>query len=173
VQQSEAGRGPRRHEPQPHTEGEVMELETIVVGFDGSANARRALQAAIDLSQDKTTVHVVTAFDPPSAEQLQQILHVLPEEYRTGYDLLEGPRGELRDAEHTLENHGIKHEGHFVSDKPAAAILDVAEEVDADLIVVGSRGLGRATRFLRGSVSSRIAAHAPRSFLVIHDEDES
>jgi nucleotide-binding universal stress UspA family protein len=50
--------------------------------------------------------------------------------------------------------------------------LQVAEDVDADLIVVGSRGLGRGTRFLRGSVSTRVAGHAKTSFLVIHDNDE-
>ncbi len=49
--------------------------------------------------------------------------------------------------------------------QPARAILDVA----ADLIIVGSRGLAHGTRFLRGSVSSRIANHAQTSFLVIHD----
>ena len=55
-----------------------------------------------------------------------------------------------------------------IDDDPASAILDVAEKVEADLIVVGSRGLGRASRFVRGSVSAKVANHAHTSFLVLH-----
>lgn len=146
-----------------------MKAGTIVIGFDGSSNARDALDAAIDLAGEDGTVHVVTAFDPPSPREVEQIVAMMPDEFKTGLDLLEGSRTQLRDAERLLQARGVEFKSHFVDDKPAAAILDVAEEVDADLIVVGSRGLGRASRFLRGSVSSRIAAHAPRSFLVVHD----
>ena len=46
-------------------------------------------------------------------------------------------------------------------------MLDVADDVRATMIVVGSRGLGRGTRFIRRSVSSRIANHAKTSFMVI------
>ena len=66
---------------------------------------------------------------------------------------------------------GVKAVGHLVEDDPASAILDTADDVEADLVVVGSRGLGRATRFLRGSVSSKVASHAKRSVLVVHPDD--
>lgn len=147
-----------------------MKTEVMVVGFDGSTNAQKALKTAMDLAGEGTTIHVVTAFDPPSPREVEQIVAMLPDEFKTGLDLLEGSRAHLRDAERMLEASGIDFKSHFVNDKPAAAILDVAAEQDADLIVVGSRGLGRASRFLRGSVSSRIAAHAPHSFLVVHED---
>lgn len=147
--------------------------KTIVVGFDGSANARKALETAVDLAGDDSTVHVVTAYDPPSPNEVALVLAAVPDEYKTGLDLLQGPRGHLRDAELLLADRGVDVKGHFVKDKPAAAILDIAEAVDADLIIVGSRGLGRASRFIRGSVSSRIASHATRSFLVIHEGEDS
>jgi nucleotide-binding universal stress UspA family protein len=60
-------------------------------------------------------------------------------------------------------------EGHVVPDDPAVAILDVAQREGADLVVVGSRGLGGMKRFLRGSVSARVAAHAPMSVLIVQD----
>ena len=72
-----------------------------------------------------------------------------------------------------LEAAGVGTKGHFVEDHPAAAILEVANEIGADLIIVGSRGLGRATRFLRGSVSTRVADHAETSFMVIQDDDHT
>ena len=45
--------------------------------------------------------------------------------------------------------------------------------VDAELVIVGSRGMGRVSGLLRGSVSSHVAAHAPHSFMVIHEDDDS
>lgn len=147
-----------------------MHFDTIVVGFDGSSNARVALEAAIGLANAGTTMHVVTAYDPLAAHEINRVIAMVPDEFKTGFDPLATPRGHLRDAEALVRERGIDCKGHFVEDKPSAAILDTAEAVGADLIVVGSRGLGRATRFVRGSVSSRIAAHAPRSFLVVHED---
>jgi nucleotide-binding universal stress UspA family protein len=145
-----------------------MELKTIVVGYDGSDDARAALGAAADLAGDGTQIHVVVAYTPPSADELAELVAIVSDEYKTGFDVLEGSRGRLRDAEILLDQRGVNHDGRLVQDKPAAAILDVAEQVSADLLVVGSRGVGRGTRFIRGSVSSRIANHARCSFLVVH-----
>ena len=50
---------------------------------------------------------------------------------------------------------------------PADAILDVAEERGADLIIVGNRGRAGAKRFLLGSVPNRISHHAPCAVLII------
>ena len=66
-----------------------------------------------------------------------------------------------------------QHEGHLVEDDAASALLALADDTDADLIVVGSRGLGRAARFLRGSVSSRIANHADRSVMIVKERAEA
>jgi len=50
---------------------------------------------------------------------------------------------------------------------PADAILDIAEELDADLIVVGNKGMTGAKRFLLGSVPNKVSHHAPCSVLII------
>jgi nucleotide-binding universal stress UspA family protein len=50
---------------------------------------------------------------------------------------------------------------------PADAILDVAEEQDADLVVVGNKGMTGAKRFLLGSVPNKVSHHAPCSVLII------
>lgn len=67
-----------------------------------------------------------------------------------------------------LRDAGLDVETHLMVDDPATAILDVAKTVSADLVVVGSRGMSRFARFVRGSVSARVAAHAPHSVLVVH-----
>ena len=153
-------------------EEQAVRARTVVVGYDGSADARRALDAAMDHIADGGVVHVVTAFDEPTHTELQRLIARLPEEFRDAGSLEATPRGYLRDAERALEQRGIAHEAHFVDDRPAAAaILDVADEVDADLIVIGTRGLSRFDRFLRGSVSARIANHARTSLMMIHHEE--
>lgn len=150
-----------------------MRVHTVVVGYDGSDDARRALDAAMDHVAEDGIIHVVTAFDQQSRAEIARLIEALPEEFRD-YTVDEAPRGYLRTAERLIEARGIRHEGHLVDEHPAAAILDLSDQVDADLIVVGTRGLGRVERFLRGSVSARIANHARTSLMMVHhDGDEA
>lgn len=148
-----------------------MKAHTIVVGYDGSDDARRALEAAAEHIADDGVVHVVTAFDEPSRSEMAKIVGRLPEEFRNAGSIDATSRGYLRDAEIMLENRGVKYHGHFVDDRAASAILDIADEVGADLIVIGTRGLGRVERFLRGSVSARVANHARTSLMMIHSDE--
>ena len=151
-----------------------MRAHTIVVGYDGSSDARRALDAAMDHVADDGIVHVVTAFDQPSHHEVARMLDTLPPEFRDAFNVDATPRGYLQDAIRLLEIGEVRHAGHLVDDHAAPAILDVADEVDADLIVIGTRGLGRVERFLRGSVSARVANHARTSLMMVHhDEDEA
>lgn len=147
-----------------------MKLDSIVVGYDGSGPARAAVKAAGDLAGVGTMIHVVTAYDAPKMADLARLVEELPEEFKTTFDHLAGPRSHLEEAEAMLAAAGLDHKGHFVEGEPANAILDVADDTNADMIVVGSRGLGRGTRFLRGSVSTRVANHAPRSFMIVHGD---
>jgi nucleotide-binding universal stress UspA family protein len=61
---------------------------------------------------------------------------------------------------HTIER--CRREGD-----PADAILDVAEEKNADLVIVGNKGMTGAKRFLLGSVPNKVSHHAPCSVLII------
>ena len=62
---------------------------------------------------------------------------------------------------------GVTVERHARQGDPADAILDVAEEIGADLIVVGNKGMTGAKRFLLGSVPNKVSHHAPCSVLII------
>ena len=146
-----------------------MGFETIVVGTDGSENADRALEVAVELADADATVHPVCAYQPLAHGEVERVLAALPDEFRDTYDPVGGSREVLARAEQYLERHEIDHKAHLVNGHPASVILDLAEELDADLIVVGTRGLGMATRFVRGSTSARIANHAHCSFLVVQE----
>ena len=56
---------------------------------------------------------------------------------------------------------------HAIEGEPAEAILDAAEKTEADLIVVGNKGMTGARRFLLGSVPNNVSHHAPCSVLIV------
>jgi nucleotide-binding universal stress UspA family protein len=146
-----------------------MPYHTVVVGYDGSGDADRAVEVAADQAGPDGTVHVVTAFHPEPDNRLVEHLRQLPEEFRYVYDEDAVEKQRQQAALAMLQERGVDCEGHVVPDDPAVAILDVAQREGADLVVVGSRGLGGMKRFLRGSVSARVAAHAPMSVLIVQD----
>jgi nucleotide-binding universal stress UspA family protein len=73
----------------------------------------------------------------------------------------------LSQAARAAEEAGIPVQTFQRQGDPADAILDIAEERDADLIVVGNKGMTGAKRFLLGSVPNRVSHHAPCSVLII------
>jgi nucleotide-binding universal stress UspA family protein len=73
----------------------------------------------------------------------------------------------LSDAADLVRGAGVNVETFAREGDPADAILDVAEERDADLIVVGNKGMSGAKRFLLGSVPNKVSHHAPCSVLIV------
>lgn len=141
----------------------------IVVGTDGSPDAIRAVKAAGQLASlpPVGAVHVVTAYEPLSSAELDRLDHEIPSEFHnqlTG-DLLARPA--VEDAAAMLTARGIEHTVREVQGHPAEAILERAQEVDADVIVVGSRGEGAIDRLRHGSTSTRVIHDAPCTVLVV------
>ncbi len=137
----------------------------IVVGTDGSPTAAEAVQAAAKLAaQCGAALHVVTAFKPITAlvtnPEFASISAAL-------YDEMD-PQGGAKDiTAHASESiSGCTVTQHQVSGSAADALCDVAADVDADLIVVGSRGMTGARRLL-GSVPNSVAHHAKCSVLIV------
>ena len=149
----------------------MKDMQTVVVGYDGSADARRAVEAAGGIAAGGGDVHIVVAYKTPSAADTHRLLKNVPAEFHSVLDVLSTPQGYMMEAERMLDGYGVAHKSHIVEDHAASAILDVAEDVGADLVVVGSRGLGRAARFARGSVSLRVANNAHASVLIMHSDE--
>jgi nucleotide-binding universal stress UspA family protein len=63
---------------------------------------------------------------------------------------------------------GLDAVTHIAEGDPTDALVKIAEYEDADLIVVGNRGMMGARRFLTGSVPNRVAHHCPCHLLVVH-----
>ncbi len=146
--------------------------ERIVVGTDGSKRALDAVRAAGRLAElsDTSTLHVVTACRVYSPSEMSRIKAGLPEEF---HDLV-SPHLDAEDRfseAQAVLNSEVEMVTHEMRGDPADGILAIAESVKADLIVVGARGLSTVERFVRGSVSTKVAHHSPCDVLIVEHDD--
>jgi len=140
----------------------------IVVGTDGSETAAEAVRQAVDLAKlAGATLSIVSAYAPISERKVKDQQREAPADVQ--YEI--GPREDvnlvLDAAAAAAKAEGIEVQTHPVEADPAEAILNVAEETNADLIVVGNKGMTGARRFLLGSVPNNVSHHAPCSVMVV------
>jgi nucleotide-binding universal stress UspA family protein len=132
---------------------------TILLATDGSEEAQLAATTAADLAEKTNSeLHVLTVGrDYP--------LYELPEHPADFEDVLRENRREAKElleqqAKWIEESGGTVKETHLREGRADEEIVEVAEEIGAGLIVLGSRGHGRLTRALMGSVSDAVVRHA-------------
>jgi nucleotide-binding universal stress UspA family protein len=143
-------------------------FRSIVVGTDGSETARKAVAAAVDLaSAVGATLDIVSAYEPVSSQRLREESRQAPEDTQWTINPREDVEATLEHAKESAGNGGVDVTTFAREGDPADAILDVAEERGADLIVVGNKGMTGAKRFLLGSVPNKVSHHAPCSVLII------
>ena len=146
-----------------------MGYRSIVVGTDGSETAERAVAQAAELAAGEgARLVIVSAYEPTGglvgvdAERVpSDIRHTLTDRAQTE-ELAERGRAIAR------EQGAGKVVVQALEGDPAHALLEAAKDFDADLIVVGSRGLTSHAHFILGSVAARVAHHAPCDVLVAH-----
>jgi nucleotide-binding universal stress UspA family protein len=147
-------------------------VDGIVIGIDDSENARAALRWAIEEARLRgVPVQAVHAWEPPIVAPVVDVGPVPPgplldlpvlmkEMKRAAEELAERVVSEVADEASGVEVRPVAVEG-----RPASALVEAAE--GADLLVVGSRGLGGFKDLVLGSVSHQVASHAPCP-VVIH-----
>jgi nucleotide-binding universal stress UspA family protein len=140
-------------------------MKAIVVGTDGSDTAAQALREAGDLAKSTgAKLHIVSAYVPATGIRASGSGSAR-ENWMVGPDVQVD--SVLAEAAGAMHAQGIEAEIHARKGDPADALLNVADEQDADLIVVGNRGMTGAKRFLLGSVPDKISHHAPCSVLIV------
>lgn len=140
-------------------------FSSIVVGTDGSETADRALTRAFEMARlTGARLHVVSAYAPaptrvtggaPPAEAAEWSV-------RSDFEV----EGVLDRATSRGRADGVEVETRAPKGDPADAILEVASETGADLIVLGSRGMQGARRVL-GSVPNKVSHRAPCDVLIV------
>jgi nucleotide-binding universal stress UspA family protein len=143
-------------------------FKSIVVGTDGSDTATQAVRSAVDLARSVgAKVELVSAYEPVPAQRLAEERRHAPEDMQWAINPREDVDATLASAAELGKQAGVEVSTYARQGDPADAILDVAEEQGADLIVVGNKGMTGAKRFLLGSVPNKVSHHAPCSVLII------
>ncbi len=143
--------------------------ESIVVGTDGSDTAKRAVDAAIRLALAlEGEIHIVSGYTPirgarisGAPEGAARVWSPLPDSKVRA--ILDEAGAAARIAGAPVETHAVEKDG-------ADALLAVAADIDASIIVVGSRGMHGAKRVL-GSVPNKVSHQARCDVLIVSTVD--
>ena len=141
----------------------------IVVGTDGSETAGEAVRQATEIAKlSGARLDVVSAFEPIPQQRIKAEAGSAPGDVQYEISPREDVNLVLDNAGAAARKEGIEEvHTHSREGDPADAILDVAEEINADLIVVGNKGMTGAKRFLLGSVPNKVSHHAPCSVIIV------
>jgi nucleotide-binding universal stress UspA family protein len=141
--------------------------ESIVVGTDGSGSAMLAVSEAVRLAKALgAELHIVSAYEPLRRARVHAA------EGASGVHALSDSQVDLTlaDAAASVRQKGVPATTHAVRRDPADALLEVAAEVGADMIVVGSKGMHGAKRLTLGNVPNQVS-HKARCNVLIVDTD--
>lgn len=144
----------------------------ILLAVDGSKHAMRAAVAAIDLAQQYgSALDVITVVKKPSTEISEQLRHYMAVENipATLEEMVDRRSQEiLAQVEDHARKKGLSEIRKVAKlGQPARTIVDHAAQIGADLIVMGSRGLGDIEGLLLGSVSHKVSTLAKCSCLTV------
>ncbi|HEX3834546.1 MAG TPA: universal stress protein [Solirubrobacteraceae bacterium] len=140
--------------------------DSIVVGTDGSETAKQAVAEAVRLAKALgAEVHVVSAYEPlrgarvtGAPEGAAAVWRPLPDDQVDS--ILSQAVAGVRLADLEVTSHAVRKD-------PADALVEVAEEVKATMIVVGSKGMHGARRLALGNVPNKVSHHARCNVLIV------
>ncbi|MBY9082177.1 universal stress protein [Paenibacillus sp. HN-1] len=143
-----------------------MLFSKILLAYDGSKAANKALDRAIELAKvtPGSSLHVVHAFEFPRffiGEALAPLPASVNKDY---YDLAVKTTEEVKQR---LTDEGLNAKVELLQGSPAETILKYAKDNEIDIIVIGSRGLGGIREFVLGSVSHNVVQSARIPVLVV------
>ncbi len=141
-------------------------MKKILIATDGSASAQEAVEFGLELAAEQGAepifIHAAPALDtlPVSGFGMGGPA-AMP------HELSEDDRAPLERATELADQKGLEAKTELVAGNPVNAIASYADAIDADLIVVGSRGHGAITGALLGSVSLGVLRHTRRPVMVV------
>lgn len=140
--------------------------EAIVVGTDGSETAKLAVEEAVRIAKALDgEIHLVSAFEPLRGAHVTgapagaaRVFQPLPDS---------AVESTVQQAETAVRLAGVPVHSHACQQDPADALLEVADQVGAKMIVVGSRGMHGAARRVLGSVPNTVSHKAHCNVLIV------
>jgi nucleotide-binding universal stress UspA family protein len=139
-------------------------IQKILVAYDETESSKRALERAVELARAFDAKVTITSVAPLVHTTVRGAGPVDPA------DTPQMHRDELERAHAHLEEQGLDAELIPASGDPAGAIVHIADDVGADLVVVGTREPGLTDRILHHSVSQQVARNVHRDLLIVHPD---
>jgi len=144
-------------------------FKSILVGVDGSPTASEALRRAARLAESTgAELHIVCAYHGATLVNVDPIGAAAIGAVDVGDALRKAAEELLDGSSKRLGADGVRVHTHAVEGEPSDVLIDLADGLDCDLIVVGNRGMRGGKRLLLGSVPNRVAHHANRDVLIVH-----
>jgi len=143
-------------------------LKKVLLAYDGSENAKRALDMAMDMaSRYKAKLVIIEVVDIHSISYVLSPHGPSFDVARVIGDLRAKASGDVKQCIKIAEENSLESDGDVLEGDPASEILRYSVEIKADLIITGSRGLSLWKRLLMGSVSHRIVSESKVATLVV------
>jgi nucleotide-binding universal stress UspA family protein len=144
--------------------------DSIVVGTDGSETAKYAVAEAVRLAKALGAhVHIVSAFEPLRGAKIAGAPEGAARVWAPHPD--DQVEGILNQATAGVRMAGVEVTPHAIQRDPADALLQVADEVGASMIVVGSKGMHGARRLALGNVPNKVSHRANCNVLIVATGD--
>jgi nucleotide-binding universal stress UspA family protein len=145
--------------------------ESIVVGTDGSDSASRAVAEATRLARALgAEVHLVSAFEPVRGARIAGAPDGAAKVWAPLPDA--GVESTLSEAATAVRFKGLEVSTHAVESDPADALIGVAEQVGASMIVVGNKGMHGAKRLILGNVPNKVSHRARCNVLIVATDQD-
>lgn len=142
------------------------DVRNVVVGVDGSGQSRHAARVGADIARKNgATLHMVTIVRPP--EGWWGIVGSPPTPSALSRSLTEAQREILDSVVADLDLSDLEVVQIEDVGDPARMLLDYAEQVDADVMIIGRRGAGLIERIMLGSVANRLVHDAPCPVMLV------
>ena len=141
------------------------EIKTIGVGTDGSDTAQKAVDFAMDMAERyQAKLVIASAYKPVGEDRLRKEQSDAPQEIQWSINPSEEVDAALRTAEEQAGERGLKYVSEARNGDPADVLCDIAADQEADVLVVGNKGMHRR---ILGSVPNSVAHKAPCSVMVV------
>ena len=140
-------------------------VNTVAVGTDGSGTADKAVEFAIDLAaRYEAKIVFISAYNPVSEARLRREASDAPDELQWMINPAEDVDATLRDCEERAEAKGLRWASEAREGDPARILVALADSNDADVLVIGNKGMQRK---VLGSVPNTVTHNAPCSVMIV------
>jgi nucleotide-binding universal stress UspA family protein len=140
-------------------------VRTVAVGTDGSGTAGKAVEFAIEMAaRYEARIVFISAYVPVRRSRLQREARDAPEDLEWTINPAEDVDATLRECEERAEQRGLRWASEAREGDPAKILVELAASNEADVLVIGNKGMQRK---MLNSVPNTVSHNAPCSVVIV------